>query len=90
MEFRTKFPTALDPKASFSVTPFQEALVKDLRASLLVARAHQQPVRHVRARDEQHHTDRAGEGVDSLSGCWSRSAPALSSTAAVAGKGLDG
>jgi putative ABC transport system permease protein len=35
-EFRTKFPTALDPKSAFSVTPFQEALVKDVRASLLI------------------------------------------------------
>jgi putative ABC transport system permease protein len=35
-EFRTKFPTALDPRVSFSVTPFQAAFVKDVRPSLLV------------------------------------------------------
>jgi putative ABC transport system permease protein len=35
-EFRTKFPTALDPRVSFSVTPFKEAFVKGVRASLLV------------------------------------------------------
>jgi putative ABC transport system permease protein len=35
-EFRTKFPTALGPKSGFSITPFQEAFVKDVRASLLV------------------------------------------------------
>jgi putative ABC transport system permease protein len=35
-EFRAKFPTALGPTSSFSVTPFQEAFVKDVRASLLV------------------------------------------------------
>ena len=35
-EFRTKFPTALGPTSGFSVVPFQEAFVKDVRASLLV------------------------------------------------------
>jgi putative ABC transport system permease protein len=35
-EFRAKFPTALHPRVSFSVTPFQDAFVKDVRASLLV------------------------------------------------------
>src|SRR3954454_4294611 len=35
-EFRTKFPTAMGPRSSFSVTPLQEAFVKDVRASLLV------------------------------------------------------
>ena len=35
-EFRTKFPTALGPRSGFSVMPFQEAFVKDVRASLLV------------------------------------------------------
>jgi predicted permease len=35
-EFRTKFPTALDPRVSFSVMRFQDAFVKDVRRSLLV------------------------------------------------------
>ena len=35
-EFRRKFPRSLDEKESFSVTPFQEAFVKDVRQTLLV------------------------------------------------------
>ncbi len=35
-EFRRKFPRSLDDKESFSVTPFQEAFVKDVRQTLLV------------------------------------------------------
>jgi putative ABC transport system permease protein len=35
-EFRAKFPTALDPRVGFSATTFQDAFVKDVRASLLV------------------------------------------------------
>jgi putative ABC transport system permease protein len=35
-EFEVKFPGALGPKGGFSVTPFQEALVQNVRASLLV------------------------------------------------------
>jgi putative ABC transport system permease protein len=35
-EFRMKFPTALDPRASFTVTTFQDAFVKDVRTSLFV------------------------------------------------------
>jgi putative ABC transport system permease protein len=35
-EFRTKFPRALQPNDSFSVTPFQEAFVQDVRSSLIV------------------------------------------------------
>jgi len=35
-EFRTKFPTALQANQGFSVTPFQEAFVQNVRASLLV------------------------------------------------------
>jgi putative ABC transport system permease protein len=35
-DFRAKFPTALDPKAGFSVTSFRDAFVKDVRASLLI------------------------------------------------------
>ena len=35
-DFRRKFPTALGPKDGFSVEPIREALVKDVRSSLLV------------------------------------------------------
>jgi putative ABC transport system permease protein len=35
-EFRTKFPRALQPNESFSVTPLQEAFVQDVRSSLFV------------------------------------------------------
>jgi putative ABC transport system permease protein len=35
-EYRTKFPTALQPNQGFSVTLFQEAFVKNVRSSLLV------------------------------------------------------
>jgi putative ABC transport system permease protein len=35
-EFKRKFPRSLDEKESFSVTPFQEAFVKDVRQTLLV------------------------------------------------------
>ena len=35
-EFRTKFPTALQANQGFSVTPFQEAFVQNVRTSLLV------------------------------------------------------
>ena len=35
-EFRTKFPTALDKKDGFTVIPMRDALVKDVRTSLLV------------------------------------------------------
>ncbi len=35
-EFKRKFPRSLDDKESFSVTPFQEAFVKDVRQTLLV------------------------------------------------------
>ncbi len=35
-EFRRKFPRSLDEKESFTVTPFQEAFVKDVRQTLLV------------------------------------------------------
>ncbi|HWF85694.1 MAG TPA: FtsX-like permease family protein [Vicinamibacterales bacterium] len=35
-EFRAKFPNALDPKSSFDLTRFQEALVQNVRSSLLV------------------------------------------------------
>ena len=35
-DFRRKFPTSLGPKDGFSVEPVREALVKDVRSSLLV------------------------------------------------------
>ena len=35
-EYRRKFPRSLDENASFSVTPFQEAFVSDVRRTLLV------------------------------------------------------
>jgi predicted permease len=35
-DFRRKFPTSLGPKDGFSVEPIREALVKDVRSSLLV------------------------------------------------------
>jgi predicted permease len=35
-EYRTKFPNALRPESSFSVEPLQEAIVSDVRSSLLV------------------------------------------------------
>ena len=35
-EFETRFPKALGPNESFSVTPFQEAFVQDARKALLV------------------------------------------------------
>ncbi len=35
-EFKRKFPRSLDENESFSVTPFQEAFVKDVRQTLLV------------------------------------------------------
>src|SRR5579864_9192361 len=35
-EYRTKFPNALPAKAGFSVTPFQEAFVSNVRQSLMV------------------------------------------------------
>jgi putative ABC transport system permease protein len=35
-EFRTKFPRALQPNQGFTVTPFQEAFVQNVRSSLLV------------------------------------------------------
>ncbi len=35
-DFRRKFPAALQPNAGFTVTPFQEAFVKDVRLRLLV------------------------------------------------------
>ena len=35
-EFRARFPTAIGPQNAFSVEPLQEALVNDVRSSLLV------------------------------------------------------
>jgi putative ABC transport system permease protein len=35
-EYRAKYPNALQPNASFSVTPFREAFVSNVRSSLLV------------------------------------------------------
>src|SRR6185503_11848059 len=35
-EFRTKFPQALQANQGFTVTPFQEAFVQNVRSSLLV------------------------------------------------------
>jgi predicted permease len=35
-EFRARFPTSIGPQSAFSVQPLQEALVSDVRSSLLV------------------------------------------------------
>ena len=35
-EFRSRFPEALDPQSSFTVQPLQQALVRNVRSSLMV------------------------------------------------------